>query len=149
VSGTVDKLAGVTRLGLDTSPVIYFVEANPVYDARVAAIFKRIDAGTLAGITSIITLAEVLVQPLRHGDLTLQAAYRRLLLHSLNFSVLPIDAAAAERAADLRARYNLRLPDALQVAVALTAGCEGFLTNDSSLNRVTELRVLVLDELSP
>src|SRR5947199_12470 len=32
-----DTLAGVARLGLDTAPVIYFVEANPVYDARVDA----------------------------------------------------------------------------------------------------------------
>jgi predicted nucleic acid-binding protein len=39
------------------------------------------------------------------------------------------------------------LTDALQIAVALEAGCEAFLTNDRTLKRVTELRVLVLDEL--
>ncbi len=58
-----------------------------------------------------------------------------------------ISVAAAERAAALRARYHLRLPDALQIAVALEAGCEAFLTNDRALKRVAELRVLVLDEL--
>lgn len=35
----------------------------------------------------------------------------------------------------------------LQIATALTAGCEAFLSNDSSLKRVTELRVLTLDDL--
>ncbi len=39
------------------------------------------------------------------------------------------------------------MPDALQVAVALEAGCEAFLTNDAALKRVTALRILVLDEL--
>jgi predicted nucleic acid-binding protein len=48
----------------------------------------------------------------------------------------------------LRAHYNLRTPDALQVATALEFGCQAFLTNDEQLQRVTDLRVLVLKELS-
>jgi len=35
----------------------------------------------------------------------------------------------------------------IAIAGALSAGCEAFLTNDADLRRVTELRVLVLDEL--
>jgi predicted nucleic acid-binding protein len=44
-------------------------------------------------------------------------------------------------------RYNLQLPDAVQVATDLTAGCEAFLTNDRALKRVTKLRILVVGEL--
>ena len=73
--------------------------------------------------------------------------YRRFLLRSRNFSLAPITAAIAEQAASLRARYGLRTPDALQISAALAAGCSAFLTNDARLQRVTELRVLVLDEL--
>jgi hypothetical protein len=40
-----DALMGVTRLGFDTSPVIYFVEANPQYDALVTEIFQRVSNG--------------------------------------------------------------------------------------------------------
>ncbi len=58
-----------------------------------------------------------------------------------------IDSTVAERAADLRARYNLRTPDALQTAAALDTGWQAFLTNDTQLKRVIELRVLILDEL--
>ena len=67
-----------------------------------------------------------------------------------NFTLLPIDRAVAEIAADVRARYRLRTPDALQVAAALSAGCEALVTNDTTLSRVTAppvFRVLVLDEL--
>ena len=57
-----------------------------------------------------------------------------------------IDQTLALQAAQIRARYNLQLPDAFQIAVALAAGCEAFLTNDVIFRRVTELQVLVLDD---
>jgi predicted nucleic acid-binding protein len=39
------------------------------------------------------------------------------------------------------------MPDALQIAVALEAGCRAFLTNDAQLKRFAELDVLTLDDL--
>jgi predicted nucleic acid-binding protein len=51
------------------------------------------------------------------------------------------------RAAELRARYNLSLTDAFQIAVALQSGCDAFLTNDMTLKRVSELSVVVLEEM--
>jgi predicted nucleic acid-binding protein len=142
-----DALTGVKNLGLDTAPVIYFVEKHPRYDALVTDIFRRIDNGIIVGITSVITFAEVLVQPIRRGDAKLQQEYSELLLNSADFETMPIDAETAKRAAAVRAKYNLRTPDALQVATALELDCQAFLTNDIPLKRVTELRVLILDEL--
>ncbi len=57
------------------------------------------------------------------------------------------DTAIAQRAAEIRVRYNLKLPDSLQIATAITSNCEAFLTNDAQLKRVMELRVLVISEL--
>jgi hypothetical protein len=45
-------LQGVTRLFLDTAPVIYYVEKHPTYLALVAPIFGRVDAGALTAVTS-------------------------------------------------------------------------------------------------
>lgn len=142
-----DALIGVTSLGFDTFPVIYFVEAHPRYDALVTQVFQQIADAALTGWTSVITLSEVLVQPLLRADVPLQQAYREILLNSFNFHTLPVTAAIAEQAASMRARYRLRTPDALQIATALEAGGEAFLCNDAGMRRVTELRVLVLDEL--
>jgi len=64
-----------------------------------------------------------------------------------DIKMLEIGPDIAEKAADLRARYNLRTPDALQVATALYAGCDAILTNDAAMARVTELSVLVIDDL--
>src|SRR5947209_8439262 len=98
-----DALAGVTRLGLDTAPIIYFIEAHPRYEAILKQIFKLVASGTLTGVTSTITLTEVLVHPFMRGDTKLQQEYRDLLLHSDHFEVTPVEADIAERAANLRA----------------------------------------------
>lgn len=142
-----DALSGVTRIGVDTPTIIYFIEAHPLYDPIVAAIFNDIASGRLTGVTSAITITEVLVQPFLQGNAQLQQLYLDLLLRSDNFKVVPIDSVVAERAADLRARYGLRTPDALQIAAVLNADCEAFVTNDKTLRRVTELRILIIDEL--
>ncbi|HMF57312.1 MAG TPA: type II toxin-antitoxin system VapC family toxin [Pyrinomonadaceae bacterium] len=142
-----DALSGVTRLAFDTSPVIYFVEAHPKYDALVTDIFQRVADGRIIGVASVITLSEVLVQPIQQNNASLRQSYRELLLHSDNFELFSINEAIAESAADLRARYRLRTPDALQIANAIDAACEAFLTNDATLKRVNELRVLTLDEM--
>ncbi|MDQ7051521.1 MAG: hypothetical protein Q9P14_00945 [candidate division KSB1 bacterium] len=56
-------LKGEKTLGFDTAPIIYFIEAHPQYDTLVAAIFQKIADQSILGLTSVITLAEVLVQP--------------------------------------------------------------------------------------
>jgi predicted nucleic acid-binding protein len=140
-------LEGVTHLGFDTAPLIYFVERHSSHVDLLREIIRRVDVGTIAGYSSVVTLTEVLTLPKRVGNVALETEYCDLLLYSRHFMLVPITSSIAERAADLRARYTLRTPDALQVAAALNVGCQAFLTNDVRLKRVTELRVLILDEL--
>jgi hypothetical protein len=45
-----DALKNVSVLAFDTAPIIYFVEANPTYDALVTAIFERVERGNVTGI---------------------------------------------------------------------------------------------------
>jgi predicted nucleic acid-binding protein len=142
-----DALLGVTRLFLDTAPVIYYVERNPAYSALVDDIFDRIDTGALQAVTSPITLAECLIVPIRKGLTVAQQDFTDLIVSGANVTFVPLDQATAQRAAELRATYNLVLADALQVAAALGAGCGAFLTNDLGLKIVTELPILVLKEL--
>lgn len=141
-------LANVILLGVDTAPVIYFVEQNPAYFPLVFEVFRRIHETTITGCSSVITLTEVLTHPKRAQDSHLEQVYRSLLLNSASMLLINTDPAIADNAASLRARYSLLTPDAIQIATALQAGCEAFLTNDRRLQRVTELRVLVLDELT-
>jgi hypothetical protein len=47
-------------IGLDTAPLIYFVEENPIYIALVDALFEALDRSEFRVITSTVTLAVVL-----------------------------------------------------------------------------------------
>ena len=58
---------------------------------------------------------------------------------------IPFD--IAENAAKLRADYNLRTPDAIQMATAIYAGASFFLTNDIRLPSLPALTVLGLNQL--
>jgi predicted nucleic acid-binding protein len=142
-----EALAGVRRLFLDTAPVIYHVQPNPTFGPRAARFFQEIEAGGIEGVTSSITQAETLVIPIRSSDHTLVEQFRRTITAGVNTLYVGVDP-IVEEAAALQARYRwLHLPDALQLAAAIAAHCEAFLTNDRDLKRVTEIRVLVLDEI--
>lgn len=104
-------------------------------------------AGEVSGWTSVVSLSEVLVQPLVSGRDDRHQAYRELLLNSSNFHTLPVNPNVADNAARMRAKYGLRLPDAIQIAFAIDTGCQAIICNDHSMRRVNDLRVLILDDL--
>ena len=140
-------LRGIQQLAFDTAPLIYFIEKHPNYFDRMLLIMRYIDQGLISGVSATLALTEVLVQPVRAGDTTLAKQYEVILMNSNDFRLEPLTNAIARSAADLRARYNLKTPDAIHVATAIDAGCDAFLTNDSGIKRVTEITVLILDEL--
>lgn len=143
-----EALSGIGRLFLDTPPVIYHVEGRAPYLLLTDIVFQAITDGRCEAVTSPVTLAECLVRPYQNGDLALVQQFRNLVTLGVNTFYVGIDVVAGE-AAELRARYNLSLTDAFQVAAALAAGCDALLTNDAGLKRVNEIPVLVLDELEP
>ncbi|NJL03634.1 MAG: type II toxin-antitoxin system VapC family toxin [Chloroflexaceae bacterium] len=135
------------RLFIDTAPLVYFVEQHPHYAQRVTPIFQALDAGTIAAVTSPITLAEALVQPYRQQQEAVQQAFINTITNGTHTHFMAIDDRISRRAAQLRSSYNLSLLDALQVAVALAAGCDMLLTNDYGVRRVREITVVIVDEL--
>ena len=142
-----DALGGIQRLYTETAPLIYYVEENPTYVAKMDAIIEAIEDRRIEAISSVITLTEVLTHPRKLGNARLEQENRDILLNSGGFRLLPITFRIAESAADLRARYNLGTPDALHVAAGMDARCDAFLTNDAGIKRVTEIAILLLDEL--
>lgn len=138
---------GKTVVCLDTAPIIYFIEENSAYLETLQHIFLRIDEGNLSAFSSYITLMEVLVKPIETQALDLARQYRDLLIGSPGFDLYPLERTVAEKAANLRSKYKLKSPDAIQIATAILFGAQIFLTNDSGFKKVTEIEVLTLDEL--
>jgi predicted nucleic acid-binding protein len=143
-----DAMAGVTRLGLDTAPLIYLVEQDPVRTPLLRDIIRRMDAGEFVGYASVILLTEAITLPRRQGDRDLERLYQDVLTTSANFTIVPVTHVTADLAATLRAYHHLTTPDALVAATAIQVGCQALLTNDRGMQRVTGIRVLILDDLS-
>lgn len=128
---------------IDTAPVIYVLEGSPLA-APFEAILADVDAGRIHAVVTPITIAEVVSGPLRAGREDLAERYRRALTASSGWSLREIDADVAMLAARLRIRHHLRLPDAIQLAVAIQEGCFALVTHDRDFGSVTDLPVLGL-----
>ena len=134
-------------IALDTAPLIYLIERHPTYRPVVRPFFEALDHGELRMVTSIVTLLEVLVRPLRRGDFALAQQYRDVLLDVPDFCTIEVSRPITEEAARLRSAHNLHALDAIQLATAIHVGADAFLTNDVRLPRLSTLPILVLDEL--
>lgn len=141
----IDDLQGKT-VGLDTAPLIYFIEENPTYFEATKLFFEAMDRGDFTIVTSTVTLLEVLVHPLRSNNSALATEYRDILLNS-KLMTLKVSSAIAERSAQLRASHNVRTPDAIQLSAALHAGATHFFTNDVRLPEIPSIQILSLDSL--
>jgi predicted nucleic acid-binding protein len=141
----VNDLRGNT-VGLDTAPLIYFIEENPTYLEAVKLFFEAMDRSDFTVVTSTVTLLEVLVHPLRSNNTALAAEYRDILLNSKLMTV-EVSSSIAEQAARLRAAHNIRTPDAIQISAAIKAGATYFFTNDIRLPEIPAIKILSLDSL--
>ncbi len=109
-------------------------------------VFLEIDAGNIEAITSTITLLEVLVHPFRTGNDTLAEEYRDILLYSKGLTTFEILHEVSEKSSRLRAKYSIKTPDAIQIAIGILYGANKYLTNDPDLRKVSEIQVLILDD---
>jgi predicted nucleic acid-binding protein len=142
----ITKLHG-TIVGLDTAPLIYFVEEHPVYLPFIDPFFEAVERGDIQVVTSTLTLTEALVHPYRHGNRGLAQQYSRILLNSRNLKTLPVSAEIATEAARIRATYGLKTPDSIQLATAQMGQATAFLSNDDGLTTIPGLELILLDHL--
>lgn len=75
--GWISRLYGTT-VGLETAPLIYFVERHPKYLPLVYPFFEAVQRSDIQVITSTLTLTEVLVHPFKRGDQSLVKKYSRI-----------------------------------------------------------------------
>jgi len=133
-------------VGVDTAPLIYFIEDVTPYADLLHPVFDRLERHALAAVTSILALAEILTKPLADKNFTLVDEIKFTLKTFSTLSMVAIDEKLAEVAALVRARHAIRLPDALQMAAAIQGEATLFITNDKRLKNVDGIEVLVLSE---
>lgn len=144
--GLLEALQG-DRIYLDTNAWIYALEGYADFCSELTLLFEQMQAGALRGITSELTLAELLVKPCRDKDLAQQARYKKAISNRKNFFIVPVLRDLLIDAAEISANTQLKLPDAIHTATAIRAECTTFLTNDRQLKKLTDIPVILLSEV--
>ncbi|HQY94590.1 PIN domain-containing protein [Caldilinea sp.] len=126
---------------------VSLLENYPVFADLATAVLTPIEQGAAAGVTSTLTLTELLTGPVQAANLT---ALRDYELHLTNFPHLTLhacDADVARQVALVRAATGLRTPDAIRIATVALAGATLIVGNDKAWQGKTgSLALLLLNE---
>lgn len=140
-----EALGEIKTIFLDTAPVIYFIEAHHQFGPLVKQVVELMNENRIQAFTSVLTLSEVLPKPVETGNDELVVKFKTYLKNGPNLTLLPIGEAIGETAGVLRGKYPyLKTVDAVQIAAALDAEADAFLTNDKKLSGIKEIKILVL-----
>lgn len=131
-------------IGIDTVAFIYHLEENHKYLPFTNILFEMIENGAIKGITSTITIMEILVKPKKEENDRAIQEYKFILQTFPNLKIKPIDFHTAEKAAELRAKYKIKPPDALQLGAALVENANAFVTNDEKLKQIEEIKTIIM-----
>lgn len=130
------QLAHTSRVYVDSSTCIAYHSRTELVHSVARHLFERIADGAdpLIGYLSVVSVAEMLVRPIRSGgrDLTMVHAF---VQDFPNLEVLQVDLSVALQAANIRALTSIAMPDALLIGTALLSGCEAIISNDQRWTR--------------
>jgi predicted nucleic acid-binding protein len=122
------------RIYLDSNVFIAAYEAQGAHSDHAWWLLEAIEDGELRGVTSEMTLAELLVRPMKEQDDDRIRDYQSIINPGDSLEVPTVSRQILFEAATLRSvRGSLRLPDAIHVASARLAGCSHIVSDDRRL----------------
>ena len=132
------------KVGIDTNIFTYYLDRNSPFYAKTEELFTQIARNNLLIITSVITLTELL--SFKASQLQLNKLEQEFLL-TPNLEVIDVGLEVAKESARIRREYGFRLPDSVQLATAIDAKAQTFITNDKRLKLFRRLPVTLLTEI--
>ena len=130
------------RIYWDSCIFIYRVQQVKPWCVTIDQHLRSIPAPARLVITDLTRL-ECRVLPIRTGDDDLLERFDTTFALP-SCEQWPCDHTIFNLAIDLRARHNLKTPDALHLAAALVARCDQFWTNDTRLNQAADGRIAIV-----
>lgn len=108
---------------------------------------QKLQQANAQAITSIITYIELTTQSALKGNRQLVRKYRDFLSNSQNIALFPLTMDIADHVVELRAKYDFKTPDAIQLGTALACGADYVIANDKKWRTVEELKVIMVEDL--
>jgi predicted nucleic acid-binding protein len=135
------------KIFIDTAPFIYLIEGNPKYVSKIKSYFSNRFTDGDELVTSVITLSEFGVKPKKENKEEIIAQFESFLSKA-GIPFIEVNKTHAEKAYELRAKYKfLKGMDALQIGIAIESKCDQFLTNDAKLEKIVEIKVILVENL--
>ena len=122
-------------------------EKNEPFSRPVEKLLDAIYAANAQIVTSLITYIEINTAPAKAGKERLKAKYREYFTGWGGVGLQAGNWTSAEETMRFRAEYNLKTPDAIQLATAKYCGADYVLTNDKAWRQITELDIVLVSEL--
>lgn len=132
---------------LDTNLFIYLIEENELHLKKVHNLLLFLERNEYEIITSTLTLGEILIKPYKENRLDLVKTYKDFFSE---MELVELNSEIASLFAKVRADYKIKTPDAVQLASAVYAKADLFVTNDDGLSRFESnaCRVVLLSEFN-
>jgi len=133
------------KLFLDACSIIYLHESRQQQGQATRLLITQALQNKTQLIVSRLSFLECRVLPLKEKNTDLLESYDRFF-QLPSVQVIELTADVINIATDLRANYSqsLRTPDALQIACALSAEADHFLTGDKKLSVIQEIEVIIV-----
>ena len=130
----------------DTNLLIYWIEQKEAFEAHIGALVTWLGDENISSVTSALSLAEILVQPMSLKKTGLAKQYKDILSE---FGCLSFGVEQAWAFAEIRAKYpTIKPPDCIQLACASVHGVDYFLTNDQALTSIAVPGIGKIQDLS-
>jgi len=125
------------KVSLDTNIFLNVKNKERPFYNYSKIILEAIDTENkdIKGILSIISITELLVGYYMNDEMMEKNEFLSGLFSSKNYKICDLDLNIAEKAAVLRSKVNLRLPDCLIIATAQSEGVNCLITNDKDFQK--------------
>ena len=122
---------------LDTNILLNAKNADEQYSAYSLQILDAIEDGSMQGVISVISMAELYTGYYTKGDKKGKEELHAHLISTKGFVIVDLDLGISDAAARIRADTGLRLPDAVIIATGLAKGSQYVVTHDKELKKAS------------
>ena len=135
----------ITKLALDSNIFIYHFEKHRIYHHYTLPLFEKLEKESTKISTSRISVIEALSYPSSKSVLE-KIEYQFKTLP--NLEIYDVNEKVGNISAKIRRKGGIRLPDAIQLATAIHAKADIFITNDRGLKKFKGIKVILLKEVN-
>lgn len=139
------NLSQANKIGLDVNIILYYLHQDKSFGDQSLKLLTA--TKTKTKIISALVYAEAFVYVFENNDESLVKKQLKALESIPKLQIIASTKQICLTAAQLRAAYKLKTPDAIHIATAIDFGCDVFITNDDRLKKVAEIKILTLRDL--